>query len=603
MGPVSLRPKHIGVLVGWLYWLGVVMVMTVVNSPSVRGQALPPVFDPTLRSGEPPAPLRKEFKPPPTPPPSPVLPPISPVPEGEVEKRFPGVRVFVHDIHVIGSTVFSDEDIDRVIAPFRGRTITTQDLERLRLALTLLYVSGGYITSGAIIPDQDVTFGVITVQIIEGELTSIEVEGTNWFRPAYLQDRIALGIRTPVTMGPLQERLQFLQQDPRIERVNAELRPGAQRGESLLHVKVTEASPFKGWLEFNNFQTPVVGAERGLATVAHRNLTGHGDPLSFAYGRSSGVNPIIDSAYQLPLNAYETTLTASYRRNDFLVIEAPFRPLDIKAQAEIISFTLRQPIVKTLSQEFALAVTGEYLYNKIESAIPELSGGGPDFQFIAGLSPTGVGNVSALRFVQEWVSRSETRVLAARSRFTVGLDLLDATIRSGPDRTVAGRAIATGRFFAWLGQMQAVQRLDRWWGLQLLGRFDAQLANDHLFPLEQVPVGGRFSVRGYRENSLIRDNAILTSLEARLPLLRWASGEDMLQLAPFVDYGSGWNNNESTPFPRFLASVGAGLRWSILPKDRAHFEVYWGQQLNHFRTGEGNMQDHGVHLQLVAEVF
>ncbi|MGH8056881.1 MAG: POTRA domain-containing protein, partial [Candidatus Entotheonellia bacterium] len=175
-----------------------------------------------------------------------------------MEKRFSGVRVFVHDIHVVGSTVFSDEELAKVTAPFRERVITSQDLERLRLALTLLYVSKGYITSGAVIPDQDVTFGVITVQIIEGTLTHIEIEGTDWFRASYLEDRIALGIRTPVTMEPLQERLQFLQQDPRIQRLNAELRPGAQRGESVLNVRVTEASPFKGWLEFNNFQTPVV---------------------------------------------------------------------------------------------------------------------------------------------------------------------------------------------------------------------------------------------------------------------------------------------------------------------------------------------------------
>src|SRR5439155_2281261 len=104
-----------------------------------------------------------------------LLPPVPPAPEGEVEKRFPGVRVFVHEIQVIGSTVFSDEELAKATAPFQGRVITSQDLERLRLALTLLYVNKGYITSGAIIPDQDVTFGVITVQIVEWKLTSIEI--------------------------------------------------------------------------------------------------------------------------------------------------------------------------------------------------------------------------------------------------------------------------------------------------------------------------------------------------------------------------------------------------------------------------------------------
>ncbi|NJL17528.1 MAG: hypothetical protein HC938_10330 [Nitrospira sp.] len=57
--------------------------------------------------------------------------------------------------------------------------------------------------------------------------------------------------------------MQFLQQDPRIERINAELRPGDQRGQSILNVNVKEQSPWKMWLEFSNYQTPAVGAERG----------------------------------------------------------------------------------------------------------------------------------------------------------------------------------------------------------------------------------------------------------------------------------------------------------------------------------------------------
>src|SRR5206468_7133043 len=131
------------------------------------------------------------------------------------------------------------------------------------------------------------------------------------------------------------------------------------------------------------------------------------------------------------------------------------------------------------------------------------------------------------------------------SRFTVGLDLLDATVNSGP--------VADGQFFAWLGQVQGVQRLDQWWGLQLLGRMDLQLANDRLFPLEQVPVGGRFSVRGYRENSLIRDDAFLASIESRFPLMSYVTGDPLLQLAQFVDFGRAWSAKGVTLDPQTLA--------------------------------------------------
>jgi hemolysin activation/secretion protein len=555
-------------------------------------QALPPIFDPTGRSGEPPAPLKKEFKPP-TPVPLPTLPVVPIPPEGEVKKPLGQIQVFASDIHVTGSTVFSDAELAEVTAPYKNRTLTTEDLERLRLALTLLYVNRGYITSGAIVPDQDVIGGAITIQIIEGTLAKIDVEGHDWFRPGYLRDRIERGAQTPLRLEPLQERLQLLQQDPRIERINAELRPGEKRGDSILQLNVKEASPWKAWLDFNNYQTPVVGAERGLATIAHQNVTGNGDVFSFTYGRSQGVNPIVDTSYLLPLNRYDTTFIASYRRNDFLVVDQNFRSLDLNAESEIIGFTLRQPIYRTVSDELAVALTGEHLYNKITSVFDDIPG--QPFEFIPGSSETGVSTVSALRFAQEYTHRTSSSVIAGRSRFSVGIDVLDATINRGP--------VPDGQFFSWLGQVQAVKRMDDWGGLQILGRTDLQLANDRLFPLEQVPVGGRFSVRGYRENTLIRDNAFLASVETRYPVIKYATGEDLLQFAQFVDMGRAWNAKGTTPDPQTLASIGLGLRWNILPRDRARFELYWGLPLNHVPHPPGNLQDHGIHLQLVVQVL
>src|SRR6185369_9904673 len=145
--------------------------------------------------GQPPGPLKEEFQRP-QPPPSPVLPIVPLPPEGEAPKKPGGVQVFVRDIMVTGSTVFSDEEINQVTAPYKNRTLSTEDLERLRLALTLLYINKGYLTSGAIIPDQDVQSGIITVRIIEGKLTRIDVEGNRWFSSSYLHNRLELGIRT-----------------------------------------------------------------------------------------------------------------------------------------------------------------------------------------------------------------------------------------------------------------------------------------------------------------------------------------------------------------------------------------------------------------------
>lgn len=582
-----------------LAWLsaGVVLLVgfTILMPQTAQAQVVPPIFDPTGRSGEPPAPLKKEFERP-MPPPRQVLPPAPSPPQEPTEKRLGQIRVFIKDIKVVGSTVFSEEQLAEITKPFRDRTLTTEDLERLRLALTLLYVNAGYITSGAIIPDQDVVAGVMTVQIIEGKLTHIDVAGNEWFADSYLRDRVELGVRTPVSLEPLQERLQLLQQDRRIGRVNAELRPGDALGESRLNLKVEDRNPFHAYIEGNNYQVPLVGEFRGLGTVVHDNVTGHGDPLSLTLGGSGGAFPILEASYALPLNRYDTTFSPSYRRNDYTLIEQPFDPLNIKTNTEIIGMSLRHPLYRTVSDEVALSIIGEHLFTQtfLFDNIP--------FNLFPGFQ-NGAATVSALRFAQEWTHRTRDIVVAARSRFSVGLNVLGATINADGNTPDA-------QFFSWLGQAQGIKQFgDNLLNMQLLGRMDLQVTNSPLLPLEQVALGGRYSVRGYREVTLLRDNVFLASLESRFPLWRRASGEPILQFAQFVDVGTGWSLGvnkdlaKAQDLPDTLASIGVGLRWSILPRDRANFELYWGQKLNHVPRTAHAVQDYGVHLGVSINLF
>ncbi len=106
---------------------GLLMATLVTSSPVfAQGapQITPPVFDPTLRSGEPPAPLKKEFTPPSMPPPSPVLPPVPPTsPEDGAQQQLGQIQVFVKTIHVTGNTVFSIEEINAVTKPYENRSL------------------------------------------------------------------------------------------------------------------------------------------------------------------------------------------------------------------------------------------------------------------------------------------------------------------------------------------------------------------------------------------------------------------------------------------------------------------------------------------------
>jgi len=280
-----------------------------------------------------------------------------------------------------------------------------------------------------------------------------------------------------------------------------------------------------------------------------------------------------------------------YRKNDFDVVEEPFEPLDVESKSDIYQLSLRHPFYRTLTQELAMSLTGERLWNRTFLL-------GEPFSFSPG-AEDGESTVTAVRFSQEWTYRTQRQVIAARSRFSLGIDALDATIHD-PD-------IADGRFFSWLGQFQWA-RVFGPWDIQLIFKTDLQLCNEPLLPLEQIAVGGRYSVRGYRENQLVRDEGLIASLESRIPIVHNKPWAEYLQFAPFIDFGKAWNRGIRTPSPRSISSVGLGLRWAATLMRtpftlRPRLEIYWGHPLRDVDTPENDLQDDGIHFQLVIAVF
>lgn len=562
------------------------MVTTFILSAPVLAQQIPGI-DPTGRTGDRRPELLEEE-------PSEALSQMTlpaPQPPKQEAERLP-LGAFIRRILVKGSTVFSDEELSDVTSPYENRKLTNEDLEALRLTLTTLYINHGYVNSGAIIPDQTIIDGVMTIQVIEGQLTDIKVEGNTWFKDVFIMDRLSLGVGPPLNINPLQKRLQFLQQDARIQRIYAELKPGVKPGEGVLEVEVEEKAPFKVWLGLDNYQSPSVGAERGIFTFTHENLTGRSDVLNLTYGRSEGLSPQIDTWYSLPVNKWDTNLLLRYRQNDFDVVKEPFKDLNIVSESEIFEITVKHPFYRSLNQVFSVALTGEHLRNKTLLL-------GEPFSFSLG-ADNGESRVTALRFSQDWVYRTRQQVFSARSRISLGIDALDATISNS--------GLPDGDFISWSGQFQWA-RILKPWDIQMLFRLDAQLSNDPLLPLEQIAVGGRYSVRGYRENLLVRDKALITSLESRIPLLRNHRWADYLQLVPFTDFGAASNKDIATPSPKEIWSIGLGLRWGSTlmrspTKVKFELEVYWGYALKDVDIrDEYDLQDDGIHFQLSLTGF
>ncbi|MBI1732271.1 MAG: ShlB/FhaC/HecB family hemolysin secretion/activation protein [Gammaproteobacteria bacterium] len=502
-----------------------------------------------------------------------ILPPF-PAPVAPESRLSAMPRVFVQKIRLTGNTVFPAEELGAITAEYENREITTEELQALRLALTKYYVERGYINSGAVIPDQQVENGVVEIAIVEGVLTDISVDGVKRLRPAYLRKRLEFGASTPLNIRELQNQLHILLQDPHIKAIHAELQPGASPGEGTLKATIEERLPYQLQLSFDNQLAPAIGSEHATITAAHKNLTGWGDTLSGKIERSKGLEQYAFN-YSIPVNARDTTFGLWADRSDSETIEAPFNIIDIESEYRAWGISSRHPFHRTPRDSLWAGVSLE----KRRSQTFLL---GVPFPFAPGVEADGESEVTVLRISQDWLSRTQQRVIAARSSFNVGVDAFGPTINStGPD----------GRFFTWLGQFQIARRFKVG---QLIFRTDVQVAADPLLPLEKFAVGGAASVRGYRENQLVRDQGFVSSLEYRFPLFAEVIGANKVQLAPFVDVGGSWDVDAKTPSPKIIASAGIGLR--LDPDRMIHAHLYWGKAFVDTDDPGGNLQDHGLHF-------
>lgn len=538
------------------------------TAPDAVEQTIPkPSDSPRSLPGETPTlPPKPELQTPPTQESPEVIPPSSD-------------RFFIKEVEVLGNTVLQEE-ITALTQPYENRSVTFEELLELRSAIVQLYIKNGYITSGAFLPNnQDLSTGIVKIQVVEGELEQIEIGGLRRLREGYVRSRLRRAASTPLNQRRLEEALQLLQLDPLIEQVNAELTAGSTPGRNILRVSIKEAPAFHAAITIDNNQSPSIGSIQGTVEVSHDNLLGFGDRLAAQYGRTEGLN-LYDINYTIPMNARNGTLGFRYNNGDSRIIEEDFRDVGIRSETQTYSLGFRQPITRTPTSEFALSLfldlrrSQTYILDDIPFSFTE----GPE---------KGKSKVTVIRFSQDWVDRGTRRVLAARSQFSLGIDAFDATINNmGTD----------GRFFSWLGQFQWVQQLSN--RNLLVVRIDAQLTPDSLLSLERFSIGGVDTVRGYRQNQLVADNGILGSVEVRVPL---TSNPRLLQLAPFFEIGTAWNNREIDPNPATIASIGLGLRSQITRN--LFLRLDYGIPLISVEERGNSLQENGLYFSVRYQPF
>ncbi|MFT7090879.1 MAG: hemolysin activation/secretion protein [Candidatus Azotimanducaceae bacterium] len=380
-------------------------------------------------------------------------------------------------------------------------------------------------------------------------------------------------IAEPFNLVQLQHSLKLLEQDPLVSRINARVAPGSSPGEAVLALEVETKPRFSLGLDVANDRSPSIGSENAKLTLRASNLSGWGETYLIGSSVTEGLDAQ-DASIYLPLTSGGTSLQIQYALSDSSVIEEPFNEIDVESETESLSVMLNLPIRKTLSSELSLQLTLEARRNQTSLL-------GQPFSFSEG-AIDGESRVAPIRIAISYTEQNINDSLAARFSISRGTSKFDATNNSDlPD----------GQFTSYLAQVQYSKLLAE--NFHVTAKVLAQHAADPLLSIEKYALGGIDTIRGYRQNQVVRDDAYLASLEAhyRPDLPVW------IDLIAFVDWGRGENHDDSAASGKLdLASIGVGL--VVKHWQRLSLELYLAHGFDHFTASEYDLQDDGIHIRL-----
>ena len=498
-------------------------------------------------------------------------------------------RMVVREFVFSGNTVFATPQLLAIAAPFVGYTLADADLQGLLQRLTDVYLQAGFSTSRATLPDQEARDGVLRIDIVEGFLQQIVVNGTHAIDPAYIATRLQVGLTAPLNLAVLNANLRLLMQERGIANLNAELVPGNKRGGAVLKVAVEEAARYSGGLRVANDRAPAVGGTRGVIEASAYDIFGRGDEVALAIGIASGLHDL-DVRVSVPWSATGPEFSLRYFRAASQLVEEQFEVLGAETQSSALDIGVGQTLWHDPHRQ--LKLSANLVAKQSESSLLGLP-----FSFSPGVE-NGKAEVRVARLALQWQQRHRHDSLSARLVWSAGLGVLGATEHDD--------GLPDSRFHSAFVQLQWLHTLAPRAG-SLYARGEAQLTSDGLLPLEKFSVGGANSVRGYRRSRFVRDQGWAVSLEYRLPLMRLAvpavsrrATDGQLSAVLFVDAGRAWNHDRDSldqlDASTTLLAAGPGLRWDIAAD--THAEIMWGGVRRHVANTGNDLQDLGLHFML-----
>ncbi|TAK90434.1 MAG: ShlB/FhaC/HecB family hemolysin secretion/activation protein [Aquabacterium sp.] len=520
-----------------------------------------------------------------------------PTPAAAPEAPTPAFDVL--EFVVEGNTVLSDEAIEKAVTPFLGERKTFANVEAARIALEKAYQDAGFLTVFVDLPEQEVSQGVVTLNVQEGRVERLAVTGSRYYSQGYIRSRVPeLAEGKVPNFNVVQAQLAEVNRtDDR--RVQPVLRPGRTPNSAEVELKVTDQAPVHASLELNNNHAQFSKPWRLTASARYDNL----------FQRDHSMQLIAITNPQNP--SQSKALGLSY------IVPEPggdgWQATALWSDSQIEAFSsvsiLGRGATFSLKRQWGLPSAG---------ALSHVMTFGADYKNMKESVLVGSDKVATpirympltLGYNGSWV-QEDAAVLSWTNNVVFGVGSLfkhDVDCGFGPqDQFSCKRQGADGGFAYYRVDLRQSQPVGRWnLGLRLGG----QVATQAVIGVEQYALGGSDNIRGYLSSEVAGDHGVMGSVQINTPNLSPSAGKadavdsfwrrlDELTAYAFVDAGQirVFNPSADQAGRQSLASIGVGVKLKVykdwtLNSDLAH-------ALRAATTTRAN--DNRVHVRLSAD--
>ncbi len=488
----------------------------------------------------------------------------------------------VKKINLKGVTIFGPDKFSSLTSPFENRQSSFGNLRSLSEVITNMYRAEGYLTSRAYLPPQEVEDGNIQMNVIEGKVGKIFVEGNKYFSSRIYQKYMRFGSKNIFRYQDLETSLYYLNRNPD-RKAKAYLIPGEELASSDIILKAKDRNPLHIFYNMSNHGTKLTQPMRYGFHLDHNNLLGFDDSLdaSFTMAEQAAFDGGSFS-YNFPLENIPVTLSLSggYVKTQ---LARHFREFLIRGK----SITLSPGMTYSFIQKPALSIEGYAGFDFINS-----------YSLIDNYKSS-VDRIRAFKAGPRFTFRDASGQTILNSDIVTGLPnfLNGMEASNDPHASVEN---AGGAFTFYTINVMRFQRLPS--SLFLTARAGGQWSPDTLTSVEQYRAGGSYSVRGYPESDAAGDCGWNASWElsspANLPkdwIIPFAkkSWKDSLRIVGFLDTAKTYHREraqQTSVKDKLLIGTGFGFRLDL--DDYISGQVDMGFPLGDEPTDKSDRQIH-----------